>query len=357
MKFIAFFCLIIGYSGLSIAQDGGEKVDSTRKMTNITVLPVVYLTPETGLAFGAGASLAIKPPAAIHTSNIRGGAVYTLRKQFLSFLAYQLFLKGDRYRLNGEMGFYDYVYEYYGIGNTPEEREIYDDTYFAFQITGTQKLSKGLYAGISSQWEWHDITNFEPVEATSSIVPTGFAGGTFGMIGPIIQWDTRDNVYWPSEGHYLESSIRWSNQTWGSDFDFVKWQFDFRKYFSIKKNVLAFQVFQETTTGEVPFYSLSLLGGSKKLRGYYEGYLRDQLYLSSQAEWRGHLFWRIGYTVFAGVGTTSPNWSSVINRQYWPSYGAGIRFATVPKEKINLRLDYAFGRGTSALYITFAEAF
>lgn len=51
-----------------------------------------------------------------------------------------------------------------------------------------------------------------------------------------------------------------------------------------------------------PFNALSLLGGSRRLRGYYEGRYRDQNSALVQAELRVDVFKRLGAVVFGGVG-------------------------------------------------------
>ena len=39
------------------------------------------------------------------------------------------------------------------------------------------------------------------------------------------------------------------------------------------------------------------------------------------------------------------------------SVGFGLRFAIDPKEKINLRVDFGFGKGTSGVYVGAIEVF
>jgi hypothetical protein len=61
--------------------------------------------------------------------------------------------------------------------------------------------------------------------------------------------------------------------------------------------------------------------------------------------------------VFTGVWDVfrTPNDLSFSNLKY--SFGAGIRFAINPKERLNVRFDYGFGRGNSSFYIMLTEAY
>jgi hypothetical protein len=39
------------------------------------------------------------------------------------------------------------------------------------------------------------------------------------------------------------------------------------------------------------------------------------------------------------------------------SYGGGLRLLVHEKEKLNLRLDFGFGKGSSGIYVLLKEAF
>ncbi len=60
--------------------------------------------------------------------------------------------------------------------------------------------------------------------------------------------------------------------------------------FKLKRSVVGLNVNMQFNSGDVPFYQLSLLGGSKRLRGQFEGEFRDNLALQSQLEWRQEVF-------------------------------------------------------------------
>jgi len=44
-------------------------------------------------------------------------------------------------------------------------------------------------------------------------------------------------------------------------------------------------------------------------------------------------------------------------RKFKYSVGGGIRFLINQKEKLNIRLDFAYGKNSSGMYITIGEAF
>jgi len=184
------------------------------------------------------------------------------------------------------------------------------------------------------------------------------AGGSVSSIGPTLLLDKRDGVYWTKKGSYLEIGVRFSGRATLSDYSLIRQSIDYRRFIPIRENsILGFQLFESAIWGDVPFFEYPIIGGSKLLRSYYQGYLRDNVLILAQAEFRGPLFWKFSYAAFIGIGTVSPSFGKLASQRYWPSYGAGIRFPLVKDAGINLRLDYAFGREVSGLYLTFGESF
>ena len=114
-------------------------------------------------------------------------------------------------------------------------------------------------------------------------------------------------------------------------------------------------IYSETTFSDAPFNQLSQLGGLKRMRGYLKGRFRDDHFLTFQSEYRFPIFRRIKGAVFGSVGSVGSQEDGF--QKAFFSYGLGIRIGISKIEKINLRLDYGFGKNTSGFYLTFGEAF
>jgi outer membrane translocation and assembly module TamA len=93
------------------------------------------------------------------------------------------------------------------------------------------------------------------------------------------------------------------------------------------------------------------------MRGYYAGRFRDKNLLVFQAEYRLPLVWRLGLVGFAGLGNVAGKFSQLNLDSLKPSYGVGLRFLFDKKEKIRIRMDIGFGKGTSGFYFSIFEAF
>ena len=76
-----------------------------------------------------------------------------------------------------------------------------------------------------------------------------------------------------------------------------------------------------------------------------------------QAEYRFFVWGPFGGVVFAGFGDVSHDIDNLFSKNLKPTYGFGIRFLLDPKERINFRVDFGFGEGTSGIYFGAIEVF
>ena len=102
---------------------------------------------------------------------------------------------------------------------------------------------------------------------------------------------------------------------------------------------------------------MSLLGGTKRMRGYYEGRFRDQNAALIQSEVRFDIYRRLGGVVFGAVGILGDNKSMLRPDDPKAAYGAGLRFTINRRDHLNIRADYGFGQQSSGFYLTIGEAF
>ena len=101
---------------------------------------------------------------------------------------------------------------------------------------------------------------------------------------------------------------------------------------------------------------LAALGGSARMRGYYEGRYRDKNLIETQIELRQHIWRRNGIAVWVGAGNVFPSFSGFKWGLTLPNYGIGYRWEF--KNRVNVRLDYGFGKkGQSGFLFNINEAF
>ncbi len=93
------------------------------------------------------------------------------------------------------------------------------------------------------------------------------------------------------------------------------------------------------------------------MRGYYEGRYLDNLLLAAQTEYRMHVWEKIGVVGFIGFGDVAEKFRNFRLPDLKPSAGIGLRYALIPEENLNIRLDFAVGKATNNFYINISEAF
>jgi hypothetical protein len=88
------------------------------------------------------------------------------------------------------------------------------------------------------------------------------------------------------------------------------------------------------------------------------GRYRDRHMVAGQAEYRLHVWRRVGVDAFVGAGQVTPRLDAVALSDLHYSVGYGLRILRDPQERMNLRIDMGCGRnGASGLYFTVGEAF
>lgn len=185
----------------------------------------------------------------------------------------------------------------------------------------------------------------------------GSNGGRVSGGGLVVNYDSRNSLFYPTQGWLVEGQLYTEGSYTGSDFSYQKLVIDASKYYEIGKSVLAFNGVASFATNGIPFHQMPVIGGTKKMRGYFEGTYRDANLLMLQTEYRFPLFWRLGGVVFGGIGEVSDKaykWS-LSNIRY--NLGTGVRLTLDKAQRINLRADFGIGYKSSGFYLTIGEAF
>jgi outer membrane protein assembly factor BamA len=360
---VLIFCVIIIQSISSIeAQEIFNDSIVTFK-PSFVALPLVFRSPETDWGFGAGAFYAFKfkkQSAQTRPSQIQIGFAYTLLNQVLSYIPFQFFTDENKFQISGELGYYRYIYDFYGVGNQIpiDYRETFDVVFPRVRVQVLNQLKPFHYAGLRYSRDDYQITRTEPDGFLGKQEVTGSRGNIVSSLGMVYQLDNRDNIFSTRKGWFVEALFAVNSTFLGSDLNYQKWILDARKFFPLSsKTELGINGYLEFSNGEVPFNQMALIGGTKRMRGYYEGRYRDNHMILFQSEYRFPVWWRFSGVFFGGVAAVAGNLNE-FNPEYirW-SIGSGLRFALAKASRINLRLDFAVGKKSSGFYLTVGEAF
>jgi outer membrane protein assembly factor BamA len=363
MFVLSGFFLISGSFASSPEDITSEKDSASLKKTGFIFIPAVFYTPETKIAGGASALFYFRNSGSAsdkRPSTINPTVIYTQRKQMILQLTWELYMKNGLYRLNGNAVYMKYPDKFYGIGpNTIQSmEESFTPRNAIVQIILRRKLMESIYAGVLYHFQDTKLQEIDPDGALAQKLIPGSSGGTVSGTGVMFDWDNRDNIFYSTSGGYFEFVAAFARKAIGSDFIFNQYNLDLRHFISITNaQVLAIQGYASLLNGNVPFQSMSKVGGASLLRGYYEGRYRDKNLAMIQAEYRFMPWQRFGFTAFAGLGDVSDRISHFELDRLKYSVGGGFRYVFNPEEKLNLRVDLAYGKNTSGLYLTIGEAF
>lgn len=338
---------------------------STEK-SGVFVLPLIYYTPDTRWAFGAAGVYYFKILAKnkeekdTRVSNVQFLSDYTQNKQLDVWGQWNIFTHNENYLFKGEIRYRNFPDRFYGIGNNTskhnEERYAYN--LFSFKTLALKKVAKAVFLGVDYHFEKEYGFTYQPDGVLQSGSITGYKGGIQSAVGLVGIYDSRDNVINTHKGQLLELSSYFYKPFLGSTFDFTYLNLLYQKFWQLKrKHILAVQVKGRAGYGSIPFLDLSTLGNDDLLRGYPKNRFRDKHFAGAQVEYRFPLFWRFGGVAFGGLGEVFNKSADINANNLKYSIGAGLRFVVNPAERLNIRLDYGYGREGGHFYFVVAEAF
>jgi hypothetical protein len=334
--------------------DFGDNVINLISGEKWAVIPALVYSPETSLGIGARAIRIFRQkggnPGQLRPSSLPITLMYTLNNQTIFTTELDLWLNENRDYINTRVELSNFPFYYFGIGNDPlpkDAGELYGNRYAYFHLIYQRKIANGLYFGPRYEFRIDDIYDRLSGGLLETTQVPGYDGQFLSGIGLNVNHDTRDNIFQPTKGWFNRLGWMGFNSVLGSNFTFNQYNLDFRKYFSITgKQVLALQSWWSFTTGNPTFQHISLIGGSDRMRGYFEGRYRDNHAMVQQAEYRIPVYRNLGIVVFghAGQVASKPGDFSFEKMRY--GGGFGFRYK-LNQEGLNIRFDIAFGDRTA----------
>ena len=335
-----------------------------RPRARTVVLPYVGSAPETGFQYGATV-FRVRQPAdsATRPSTAQLFAAHTARSQTRAFAELDHWTAGNTWRWTTRLEWQRFPLPYYGTGDrAPASAEETYTPRGVLAVATVQRRVRGpLYA--LGGYRFQDFTVVETA-ADGVLRLGGVVGSRGGRVGQLqggALWDSRDNVFAPHRGTFVQATGSVAAAAVGSRYDFTRVVVDARRFVRVgDRRVVAVQGVVETTGGTAPFDQLSLVGGSSYFRGYARGRFRDRHLASVQAEYRAPVVGRLGWAAFAGGGRVTGRAGDLAggDARFLPSYGVGARWLLFPRTRSTVRVDYGRGAdGQSGLYVALNEAF
>jgi outer membrane protein insertion porin family len=167
-------------------------------------------------------------------------------------------------------------------------------------------------------------------------------------------YDSRDNVFSPTEGNRVALTAEFAGKSLGGDFNYNKYTAETRNYLKVgHAQVVALRGTVGYADGKMPDSGRFAVGGSDTLRGYRDDQFKGNKMLAATAEYRFPIANKVEGVAFSDIGKAWTGEGYNLS-DLEASVGVGIRVST-PIGPI--RLDYAKGGQGAKTHFSFGGQF
>ena len=275
-----------------------------------------------------------------YSVGISGNNIFTGNKQRISYTAMFSSAPRDFWGIGYRNGRYNKV-------STYSEKRIQIDASYLREI-----LPHTYLGGVASFDYARGIKFSEPSYLEGERTQYTATG-----IGIVAEYDSRDFIPNPFRGIYVSFRETVYPKALGNCGQTL-WRTTFIADFYLpvwKDAVLAADLYGVCNSDGAPWTMLARLGNNQRMRGYYLGQYTDNCMITFQTELRQRIWRRIGGVVWGGAGNVFPAFDRFRWDETLPNYGIGLRWEL--KKRVNVRLDYGFGKKTSGFLLNINEAF
>jgi outer membrane protein assembly factor BamA len=208
-----------------------------------------------------------------------------------------------------------------------------------------------IWAGLGYTFATTAVT-FAAPEGTPGL-PDYESRSNIGKLSPFTTWDTRDNIFTPTRGTFLEATFDVATTWLGSDHDFQVLSLVAIQYFPLPHGLfLGVRADGGASFGNLPFYARP----SIDLRGVSAMRYQGQEIAQLEAELRWQFYGRWSVLAFASAAGAWNHFEQFQNSQGIVAGGGGFRYEIARKYGIHMGIDVAGSRDTGALYIQVGSA-
>ncbi|GAB3903240.1 BamA/TamA family outer membrane protein [Mucilaginibacter boryungensis] len=284
-----------------------------------------------------------------------------------------LWAKDNSWNIQGDTRFLVYPQYTWGLGGNNDEQNniLVNYKYIRFYQAALKRINNVFYAGIGYNLDYHIDISAEETNKIKSFTGYQFgaandnnsfsSGITFNLL-----YDTRENLFNPLPGTYVNVVYRYNTKALGSQNNWQSLYLDVRKYITLKKerkkNQLALWGYYWTTLNAgTPYLDLPSVGWdpyNRSGRGMEQNRYRGQGMFYFETEYRRDISRNglFGYVLFANA--TSVTEAAGRNFKYInPAIGGGFRIKFNKGSDTNVAIDYAFSKGYNTFILGLGEAF
>lgn len=251
--------------------------------------------------------------------------------------------------------FYDMTNEYNDYDDDGDKKATYDKRRKGFDITLGRPQGEYVQNYITLKQRKDDYVEWisgEDYTKDPEYLKDNF--GTTRSISLMRVYDSRDNVFSPTEGNRVALTAEFAGKALGGDFNYNKYTAETRNYLKVgHAQVVALRGTVGYADGKMPDSGRFAVGGSDTLRGYRDDQFKGNKMLAATAEYRFPIAKKVEGVAFTDVGKAWTGEGYKLN-DLEASVGVGIRVST-PIGPI--RLDYAQGSQGGRSHFSFGGQF
>jgi hypothetical protein len=259
----------------------------------------------------------------------------------------------DRYRVNVKGGYGNLNMDFYGLGGDgplASNPVTFNFKGFFGESFAQIRIADNLYFGATGRYLGSKVKFSLPVE----VLPTLEAEFTLASLGLILEYDTRDDAWFPVDGSHGVAVVSRYEGAIGSDAEFMNFDARYARYASPWSDLAVAGEVRVAHSGDgAPFFMLPFIS----IRGLPTGRYLDSTVAQVQGELRTTVWRRLGAVVFAGTGVVFPSLTSFEEGNAGYGLGAGLRYRLPGEDKINVGIDVAYGGEDPVVYFRVGEAF
>jgi hypothetical protein len=327
----------------------------TRK--GFLLIPTIITEPSVGFG-GAGAlvfyhsSYTEKHGPPSMTGVIGGG---TVNGTWMAGVFHEGIWKNDTIRYRGTLVRTNLNLDYYGSGDvslrgdTPVTLNL--DAWIMLQQIKFRIPGSDFFAG--ARYLYLDTDNsFDIPIDTPDYKGQGFSS-TLSEISAIVDLDTRDNVFTPTRGVFMELSGTYSDTWFGGEDQYGRLGATALAYMPLASRITVGVRYEgRYSLGPVPFWARPVVS----LRGApvtkYQN--KNTTLMEAEVDWNLYKRWTL--VGFTGLGNAFSSFTEFDQGKTVRTLGTGFRYLIARKLGTHMGMDFAFSGDDFAFYVVFGSA-
>jgi hypothetical protein len=277
------------------------------------------------------------------------GGLYTQNGTWAAAAAHFHTWDNDRYRYLGALAKVDAHLDYFGLSTQPR----------AYTLQGAAILQQLLVRIGDSRWYaglrylfFDSSSAFESGNVPAEL-PIFQKDQRIGAISAVVDYDSRDNIFYPGKGVFAEFEAQLARTAFGGTEDYNVYAARGYTWLPLTRTlILGLRLDGKFSTGDIPFYAQPYVD----LRGVQKGQYQDRNEVTAEIELRWELTSRWSLLGFTGAGKAFGRWHSFSDAQNVQSVGAGFRYVIARKLGVSIGVDVAHSKDQNAFYIQVGSA-